>query len=347
MRALTFVGPAQLEWRDVAEPAIADECDVLVRPLAVARCDLDLPIAIGLYPMPAPFVMGHEMVGEIVDVGPGVEQWSVGDRVIVPFQISCGACPMCVRGLTNACAAVPSGSAFGFGSRGGVDFGGALAELVRVPFADHLLLALPDAMSPERGAGVPDNVSDGYRCVAAPLAALPGASVLVVGGLAQSVGLYAVAAAIALGADRVHYVDQDDTRLEAAEMLGATVERCGLDQLVATERYPITVDACALDQGRVHALRSTSPCGHCTSVSGGVSPQAGLPLQSMYLKGVTYDIGRVHGRATAPAVLELMSGGMLDPLAVPHRVVHLDDAAEAMMEPDVKIIFTNDPTAVH
>lgn len=339
MRALVFSGPSALEWRDVPDARIHDDRDVIVRPLAVARCDLDPAIALGLSPMPAPFVMGHEMVGEIVDVGPTAGDWSVGDRVIVPFQISCGACEMCRRTLTNACTAVPAGSAFGLGPHDGIDFGGALADLVRIPFADHLLLRLPDGLSPERAAGVPDNVSDGYRCVAAHLRTSPGADVLVVGGLAQSVGLYAVAAAVALGAGRVHYVDQDRQRLAAAESLGATIEQCALDDVQPRERFAITVDASALDAGRNHALRSTSPCGHCTSVSGGITPTASLPLQSMYLKGITYDIGRVHARSTAPAVLELIGAGTLDPLAIPHRIVDIDDAPDAMLAPDIKIVF--------
>lgn len=277
--------------------------------------------------------MGHEMVGEIIDVGPTAGDWLVGDRVIVPFQISCGACEMCRHGLTNACTAVPAGSAFGLGPHDGIDFEGALADLVRVPFADRLLLRLHDGPLPERAAGVPDNVSDGYRCVAPRLRSSPGADVLVVGGLAQSVGLYAVAAAVALGAGRVHYVDQDPRRLAAARSLGATVERCALDDLRPHERFPITVDGSALDAGRNHAMRSTSPCGHCTSVSGGVTPTAELPLRSMYLKGITYDIGRVHARSTAPAVLELIGADTLDPLAIPHRIVDIDDAPEAMFEP--------------
>ena len=340
MRALVFAGPSQLEWREVNEPRIVDDRDVIVRPLAVARCDLDPAIAAGLYPMPAPFVMGHEMVGEIVDVGPAAGPWDSGDRVIVPFQISCGNCAMCRRGFTNACEAVPAGSAFGLGAHGGVDFGGAFADFVRVPFADHLLLPLPAGITPDMAAGVPDNVSDGFRCVAGPLHDHPGAAVLVVGGLAQSVGLYAVAAAIALGSGDVHYVDHDPARLAAAAALGATIEDCPLDELRATRSYPITVDASALDQGRNHAIRSTMPCGHCTSVSGGITPTATLPLQSMYLKGITYDIGRVHARATAPDAIELVRRGELDPLAIPHRTIPLDDAADAMLEPDIKIVFT-------
>jgi threonine dehydrogenase-like Zn-dependent dehydrogenase len=339
VRALWFDGPGDLAWKEVPDAAIVVDTDAIVRPLAVARCDLDPAIAAGLYPMPAPFGFGHEMAGEIVEVGSSVTAFEVGDRVIVPFQISCGTCAMCARGLTNACAAVPAGSAFGLGRHGHLDFGGALADLVRVPFADQMLIALPAGITAEVAAGIPDNVSDGYRCVAAPLAALPGSPVLVVGGLAQSVGLYAVAAAVALGAAEVRYVDHEPGRLASAERLGAHVEDRRPDQLEVTDTFPITVDASAFDSGRDHALRSTSPCGHCTSVSGGVSRIAALPLQQMYLKGVTYDIGRVHARAVAPAVLDLVAAGRLDPLALDHQVLNFDDAPETMTSPDIKIVY--------
>ena len=146
MQHLVFRGVGELGWEETEAPVIQDDRDALVRPIAVARCDLDTAIAIGLYPMQPPFTMGHEMVGEIVEAGEKAGDWNPGDRVIVPFQISCGECSMCRRGLTNACESVPLGAAFGLAVREGMDFGGALSDLVRVPWADHMLLPLPDAI---------------------------------------------------------------------------------------------------------------------------------------------------------------------------------------------------------
>ncbi len=342
MQHLFFSGPGELEWREAPDPKLAHDRDVLVRPVTVARCDLDGPIAMGLYPMPGPFAMGHEMVGEVVDRGDAAGGVDIGDLVIVPFQISCGSCAMCRAGLTNACEAVPAGSAFGLGPHGGIDFGGALADLVRVPYADHLLLPLPGGVTPEAAAGIPDNVADGYRCVAGPMAEWPGEPVLVVGGLAQAVGLYAVAAAVALGAPRVVYVDHDVERLRLARLLGAEAVESPLEALVATEQFAVTVDACVLDRGRDFALRSTRACGTCTSVSGGPTSRASLPLQAMYLRGIRYEIGRVHARSTAEPVLDLVASGLLDPAALVTRTIGFSEAAEAMTEPDVKIVFVND-----
>ena len=344
MRALMFRGPMALAWEEVETPQLMEPRDALVRPIAVARCDLDPAIAMGLYPMPAPFVMGHEMVGEVVAIGEAIRNVRLGDKVIVPFQLSCMTCAPCLRGHTNACVNVPSGTAFGLGPHGGIDLGGALAELVRVPWADVMLIPLPEGMDPVVAAGIPDNVSDGYRCVAAPLAERPGAPVLVVGGLAPSVGLYAVMAALALGSERVVYVDDDAARLELAAAAGAEVvdAKDQWDSLKLAERFPIVVEANVLDPGRNFALQSVEPCGVCTSVSGGASSRSNLPLQSMYLKGVRYEIGRVHACATARPVLDLVSSGALDPARIINKVVPFSEAVEGMILPVTKVVFVND-----
>ena len=346
MRALMFRGPMDLEWEEVETPRILDPRDALVRPLAVARCDLDPAIAIGLYPMKGPFVMGHEMVGEIVGLGEAVAGFKPGDRVIVPFQLSCSACDPCKRGLTNACSEVASGTAFGLGPHGGVDLGGALAECVRVPWADVMLIALPDNVDPITAAGIPDNVSDGYRCVAGPLRERPESDVLVVGGLAPSVGLYAVMAAVGLGARSVVYVDDDAERLGLASSLGAEVvdARGSWTELRLDRKFPIVVDANVLDAGRNLAFRSVEPCGTVTSVSGGASAMSPLPLQKMYNKGVRYEIGRVHAVATARTVLNLVTNGTLDPARLVSSVVPFSEAVAGMTASGTKVVFVNDLT---
>lgn len=342
MRSLMFEGPGELCWREVPDARVEHDRDVVVRPLAVARCDLDPAIALGLYPMPSPFPMGHELVGEVVDRGDAAGDWRPGDRVVVPFQISCGDCANCRAGLTNACRSVPPGAAIGLGPSGGETFGGALSDLLRVPFADFSLIALPEGLDPVAACGIPDNVADGYRCVAGPLTARPGEAVLVVGGLAASVGLYAVMAAIALGSERVVYVDDSPARLERARQLGAEVRAVtdgDWSGAVGRDRFAVTVDAHVLDAGRNLAISAAAPCGTCTSVSGGAGRTAEVPLRAMYSKGLTYEVGRVHARATAPAVLDLVVAGRLDPTAVIDAVVAIDDAPEAMLDPRTRIVF--------
>src|SRR4030095_2664110 len=102
MEQLTLGEQGKIEWQDVPAPCIEGPGEALVRPLAVTRCDIDLPYVTGLLPPPRPFALGHECVGEVVAVGDGVTSFHAGARVIVPFQISCGRCARCLRGHTGS-----------------------------------------------------------------------------------------------------------------------------------------------------------------------------------------------------------------------------------------------------
>jgi alcohol dehydrogenase len=263
--------------------------------------------------------------------------------VIVPFQISCGACGPCRRGLTNACSAVPRYSAYGLAPSSGMEWGGGLSDLVRVPYADAMLVPIPAGVSLASAAAISDNATDGYRTVAGPLAQDPGAAVLVVGGLAQSVGLYAVQAALALGAVRVVYRDFDAGRLAAARTLGAeAVPTVYEPDLPATEQFPIVVEAGGLPDALSFALRSTAPCGTCTGVSAGTGDLASVPLRTMYMKGITYTVGRVHARADIGGALECARCGRTHPDRLVARQVRFEEAAEAMTDPAIKLVFMAD-----
>lgn len=106
MRQLMFLSPGKFAWRDAPAPTVSNARHAIVRPLAVARCDLDLYIARGIVPFAGPIAFGHESICEVVDAGDAVG-FAPGDRVAVPFQISCGDCAPCRRGLTGSCASVP------------------------------------------------------------------------------------------------------------------------------------------------------------------------------------------------------------------------------------------------
>src|SRR5262249_17095684 len=188
---LTFLESGKLEWRDVPEPALQGPGEALVRPLAVATCDLDAAMIRGQAPAPGPIALGHEFIAEVQTVGDQVTGFRPGHRVVGPFATSCGTCRFCQRGLTTNCATVSRGSMYGLGAAGG-NWGGALSDLVRVPYADHMLVALPEGIEPEAVASAGDNIADAWRTVGPYLAQTPGAAVLIVGGGASgSLGLYA------------------------------------------------------------------------------------------------------------------------------------------------------------
>src|SRR4051794_31242560 len=136
MQQLTFLEARSLEWRDVPEPSLEGDGQALVRPLAVATCDLDAYVIHGRAPYKGPFGLGHEGIAEIVDVGDAVDGLEAGQRVSVAFQIFCGECGPCRAGRTASCEATPPMAMYGL-SIGG-DWGGFLSETVRVPYANAM-----------------------------------------------------------------------------------------------------------------------------------------------------------------------------------------------------------------
>jgi threonine dehydrogenase-like Zn-dependent dehydrogenase len=336
MNQLTLVETGRVEWIEVPEPALQGARDALVRPLAVALCDLDQRMINGEAPAGTPVALGHEFVAEVVDVGDEVTSLRVGDRVIVPFQVSCGECERCRRGRTGDCTTVPRLSMYGFGQLGG-DWGGALSDVVRIPFAEAMLVPLPEALEPAAVASVSDNVPDGWRTVAPQLERRPGAEVLVVGGGARSIALYAVDVAHALGAGRVVYVDSDEERLRLAQSLGAEPVEGPLPHRAG--QFPITVDASGTREGLASAIRSTEPGGACTSVGILYEPETPLPLLEMYTNGIEFTIGRVMARATIPALLELAVAGRIHPERITSAVAAWADAPAAVMEPQTKLVI--------
>jgi alcohol dehydrogenase len=331
MQQLTYTGPEALEWREAPEPRLSSDRAALVRPLAVATCDLDALIIAGGSPFPAPFPLGHECVAEVAEVGDRVSSLEPGRLVSVPFQISCGECQPCLRGRTANCAGVPFMSTYGFGPAV-EQWGGFLSDLVCVPYAEHMLVPVPAGLDPTAVASASDNLSDAWRAVAPALAEEPGASVLVVGGAgAGSIGLYAAGLAVALGARSVLYVDWAEHRRRIASTLGA-------DTLAEAPKrlgpFPITVDAGAHHEGLALALRSTAPDGTCTSTAIYFGEQPSLPLLEMYTKGITFRTGRVHAREAMPRVLELAAAGRIHPERVTSGVVGWAEAREALLERD-------------
>ncbi len=332
MEQLTYVEQGRLERLDVAGPEIEGPGEALVRPIAVATCDIDNMLVRGLWPGPVP--MGHEGVGDVTAVGDDVASVAVGDRVVIPFQISCGSCPECRRGLSAYCTAHPelrdrSGVEMKYGMGSGArNWGGFLSDSVRVPYADAMLVKLPEGVDPVAVASASDNIPDGYRTVAEPLAASPGASVLVVGG-SGGIALYAAGIAVALGASSVDYVDRDATRLSRAERLGARPIEGMPERL--PDSYPVTVDASADPAGLQLAIRSTAIEGVCTSIGIYFQPQE-LPLLRMYTKGITFRTGMAHARRDLPEVLDLVASGRLHPELATGVVADWADAPAALAE---------------
>ncbi|SDF43591.1 alcohol dehydrogenase [Lentzea fradiae] len=335
MRSLILNGPGDLGWQDRPEPRLSAPTDALVRPIASAACDLDRRLVSSPAPFETPFALGHEAVGVIVDPGDD-SPFQVGQRVVVPWHISCGTCENCRRDLPGSCASVPPLASFGT-SIGG-HWGGLFDELVRVPWARYNLTPLPEGVDPFLAASAADNLTDAFQAVRPTLAAQPDAEVLVVGGTA-SLGLLAVLSAIALGAPKVTYLDVDEGRRAKAAAAGANVVAADTYPDRLDGRFDLVVDASAATAGFRCAVLSTRPGGTCV-VRSVYFGEPRLPYFSLYATGINLVMGPPHAGPHVSAVLRHIGNGTLDPSPVLAGPFDHDDAVEVLLDPPaVKPVF--------
>ena len=335
MRTLTAAPGGRLRWTAAPTPSLPGPGAALVHPIAIATCDLDPVVALGASPFPLPLHLGHECVAEVTEVGDQVTTIRPGQRVVVPFQINCGDCPPCRAGYTGNCVSVPPVSMYGFGVTGG-HWGGAYSDVLAVPYADAMLVPLPDGVDPAAAASVADNVADAYRHVAPHLPRLREADarseILVIGSVTRrtalggGVPLYAALIARALGVGQVTLVDRRPGLAGHARRLGFDVLH---PKQLRDRRAALVADLSAHPAGHRLALAHTAPDGICSNV-GTLHRTARLPTLAMYARNVTLRIGRAHARALIPGVLDLMASGRLHPETVTSTLGPLDDAPQIL-----------------
>ncbi len=227
MRALCWEGRNTVEVENVPDPKILNPRDAIVRITSTAICGSDLHLVDGYVPtMKKGDVLGHEFMGEVVEVGSGVSNLQVGDRVVVPFPIACGACLACEREQYSVCEntnpnarlaeklwGFPTAGVFGYSHLTG-GYAGGQAEYARVPFADVGPIKLENGFSDEQVLFLSDIFPTGYQ--AAETCDLRGGEVVAIWG-AGPVGQLAAASARLLGAERVIVIDRFEYRLRVAE----------------------------------------------------------------------------------------------------------------------------------
>ena len=233
MKAACWMGKTKVEVQDVPDPKILNARDAIVRVTSTAICGSDLHLYNGFVPsMERGDILGHEFMGEVMEVGPGVTNLSVGDRVVVPFPIACGACNACEQELYACCensnpnawlaskmwGHSPAGI-FGYSHITG-GYAGGQAEYARVPFADVGPLKVPRGMTDEQALFLSDILPTGY--MAADMASIRPGHVVAVWGCGP-VGQFAIASARLMGAERIIAIDRFPYRLRMAkEHAGAT-----------------------------------------------------------------------------------------------------------------------------
>jgi threonine dehydrogenase-like Zn-dependent dehydrogenase len=328
MRAVTFQEPGRVQITDVPAPQISDIGDAIVQVQACAVCGSDLHIYHGRVKIEPGFTIGHEFVGIVSEVGPGVSRVSVGDRVLGCFQTACGSCRQCLRGEYHRCE---QGRTFGHGAGMG-DLQGSQAEQVLVPHADMTLRRVPEGMSAQNAIFAGDVMGTGYHAIASS-GMRPGDTVAVLG--LGPVGLCAVQAALAAGACAVLAIDSVPERLAIAQSFGASaLDLSGVDVKRAVRAatdsrgVDLAIDAVGDPKALELAISLARAAGSVVAL-GVYAERCEVHMGLLWIKGVTLHTGLANVVAHVDPVLAMISAGKLDPGPLITHHMRLEDAPEA------------------
>lgn len=370
MKALCWHGANDVRVDNVPEPTIINQRDAIVKITSTAICGSDLHLYNGYIPtMQSGDIMGHEFMGEVVELGSEVKNLKKGDRVVIPFTISCGSCFFCNRDLWSLCdnsnpnaglaekiyGHSPAGL-FGYSHLTG-GYAGGQAEYARVPFADVGPLKIPDGLSDEQVLFLTDIFPTGYMA-AENCNIQPGDTVAVWG--CGPVGQFAIRSAFMLGADRVIAIDRIPERLQMAaaakaeiinyeemdageavtEMTGgrgpdACIDAVGMEAhgTGLDALYDKAKQAVRLESDRPTALRQVIlACrkGGTVSIPGVYGGFVDkVPLGAAFNKGLTMKMGQTHVHRYLRPLLDRVQKGEIDPTFVITHRMKLDEAPHA------------------
>ncbi|MET4058885.1 alcohol dehydrogenase [Arthrobacter sp. UYP6] len=314
MKALVYEGPGQKSWKDVPDPQIRDPRDAIIKMDATTICGTDLHILKGDVPAVTPGrILGHEGVGTITEIGSGVTNFKVGDKVILACVSADGSCSFCRDGLYSHC--LGEEGSVGIGWIFGHLIDGTQAEYVRAPYADTSLYHLPENVSQEHGVLLSDIFPTGFEMGVQYGQTKPGDVVAVVG--AGPVGLAVIATARLYGAAKIIAVDLDANRVEQARKFGAThgvnsgdgdwreqimaqTDGYGVDVAVEAVGIPVTFEMCT---------RIVRPGGNVANVGVHGKPVS-LELDRLWIENIDISMGLVNTN-TLPMLLKLVAEGKL------------------------------------
>ncbi|WP_433293024.1 alcohol dehydrogenase catalytic domain-containing protein [Actinoplanes sp. CA-030573] len=310
MKALVYHGPGRKSWEDVPDATIQEPTDVVVRVDTTTICGTDLHILHGdVAAVTDGRILGHEAVGTVTAIGDAVKGFAPGDRVLVPAITKCGRCAYCQRSMPSHCQTVG-----GIGWIFGHLIDGTQAELVRVPYADTSLYAVPEDVTDEQAIFLADALPTGYEVGVLAGEVRPGHTVAVVG--AGAVGLAAILTTGLWGASRVIAIDTNKFRLEKALEFGATdvfeagegtagdvfalTDGLGVDVAIEAVGYPGTLLA---------AASLVRPGGTIANIGVHGVPVE-LPMQDMWIKNVRLTMGLVD-TVSIPTLLKMVASGRI------------------------------------
>jgi alcohol dehydrogenase len=298
MKALVYHGPGNKGWDEVPDPQVIDPTDAIIQVDTTTICGTDLHILKGDVPaVTEGRILGHEGVGTVLEIGSSVRNFAVGDRVIISCVSACGACIYCRTGNPSHCLADEGASGIGWILGHLID--GTQAEMVRIPFADNSLAALPELVSDDTAVLLSDIFSTGFEIGVQYGRVKPGDTVAVVG--AGPVGLSVMATAGLYGAAQIVAIDLDENRLALAKQVGAThcinsgapdwkeqvfalTDGYGVDVAIEAVGIPATFDMCT------HLVR---PGGNVANVGVHGKPVT-LDLPRLWIQNINISMGLVN-----------------------------------------------------
>ncbi|MEU7143955.1 zinc-dependent alcohol dehydrogenase family protein [Nocardia sp. NPDC046473] len=318
MYAMTFRGPGQPSWEQVPDPQIQHSTDAIVRVDAVTICGTDLHILAGDVPEVTPGrILGHEAVGTVTEVGPGVRTRKVGDRVLISCISACGACRFCKEGRYGQCLG-------GGGWILGHLIDGTQAESVRVPFADMSTHPIPDGITDEQMLMLADILPTSHEVGVLNGRVRPGDVVVIIG--AGPIGLAAIMTARLYSPGHIVVVDKVDSRLAAAGKFGADIAlnsgrddiRAQIARLTDNLGADVVMEAVGVPETFELAVDLVRPGGHVANIGVHGAP-ATLHLERIWIRDLTITTGLVDTNST-PTLIQLIRSGQLDPAPmITHR----------------------------
>jgi threonine dehydrogenase-like Zn-dependent dehydrogenase len=373
MRAVRWYGKHDIRVETVPDPHLIDATDAVIKVTSTAICGSDLHLYGGFNPaMEEGDILGHEFMGEVVDVGSQVRKLKKGDRVVIPFAISCGECFFCQETLYSCCDTTNPNKAqaekvfghspaglFGYSHLVG-GYSGGQAEYVRVPHADVGPLKVPDSLSDEHVLFLSDIFPTGYMAVEA--CNLRGNETVAIWGCGP-VGLFAIKSAFLLNAKKVVAIDRVAERLLLAKESGAIVINAdhtdvveALNEMTSGRGPDVCIDAVGmeahgyglegfydkakqtvmLESDRPHVLRQAiMSCrkGGTLSIPGVYSGTVDkVPIGALMNKGLTIKTGQTHVHRYLQPLLSLIEEDKIDPRFLITHRLKLSDAPRAYEE---------------
>lgn len=346
MKALRYYGERDIRYESMDDPSPQSDRDAIVKVTACSICGSDLHIYHGHgFSEDIGFCVGHEAVGEVVEIGRGVSRLKVGDRVMIPAAVGCGSCRHCLGGVVNLCEN-GMGSCYGLSAR----LQGSQAEAVRVPVADINALLIPEGVTEDQALLMTDALATAWFG-ARNGGIAPGSSVAVIG--LGPIGLMAVESAFVMGAHVVYAIDPIAERRALAEACGAVavspdVALETIREATGGRKLDCAIEVVGRDETVDLALRLVRARGTVSVIGVQQSRRYAFPLERFFAAGLTFRAGTCSVPEELPTLFPLVQSGRLRPEKYISHRLPLSVGAEAYSlfesrnDGALKIILTPD-----